>query len=350
MLTAIALVCATVLAHPHHQFAGTPDTRRAAEALTAAAGEFLQTLDAPLRERAAFPFDADARTDWHYFPRDRAGVSFHDLNPEQERAALGILRAALSESGFETVETIRKLEDVLRALENNNPARDAKAYHFAVFGNPEPGATWAVRFEGHHLSLHWTIVHGAAVASEPQFLGSNPARVEGGELDGARPLGFTEDLGRRLVLSLYPDQRKLAILGDIAPNDILSGTKREAIITEHLGVPWDDLNPSQQAILTRLIKEVAGIHRPELAAARLARIRKAGFHRIKFAWLGGLEPGQGHYYRIQGTTFLFEYDNVQGNANHIHTVWRDFDGDFGRDLLREHYEEHAHPEHGGHDH
>jgi hypothetical protein len=218
-----------------------------------------------------------------------------------------------------------------------------------VFGTPEPGGTWGVRFEGHHLSLHWTIVGGKVIASEPQFLGSNPGDVASGEMKGARPLGKSEDLGRLLVTTLDEAQRETAVISDTAPADILSGNEREAIITEHLGIGWSELNPEQQGILMRILEEMAGVQRPELAAARLERLRDAGLETIKFAWLGGLAKGEKHYYRIQGSTFLFEYDNTQGNANHIHTVWRDFDGDFGQDLLKEHYEEHADDGHP-HDH
>jgi hypothetical protein len=291
-----------------------------------------------------FPFEDPKREDWHYVPRERAGLSFHDFTPAQEQAALGILRAALSAGGYDTVDTIRRLENVLQALENN-PGRDAKYYHFAVFGTPEPGGTWGVRFEGHHLSLHWTIVGGKVIASEPQFLGSNPGEVASGEMKGTRPLGKSEDLGRLLVTALDETQRKTAVINDTAPADILSGNAREAIITEHLGIGWKELNPEQQGILMSILEEMAGVQRPELAAARLERLRGAGLDAIKFAWLGGLAKGEKHYYRIQGSTFLFEYDNTQGNANHIHTVWRDFNGDFGHDLLKEHYEDHADHEH-----
>ena len=79
-----------------------------------------------------------------------------------------------------------------------------------------------------------------------------------------------------------------------------------------------------------------------IAEERLANVRSAGLNTIKFAWMGSINEGEPHYYRVQGPTFLIEYDNVQNEANHIHSVWRDFDGDFGRDILAAHYQRYAH--------
>lgn len=324
---------------------GAVDVAPAIHDLQAAVTTFKSLLNEEQIAKGFFAFDDPRREDWHYVPRDRAGLSFHDFTPEQEAAALAILRAALSASGYETVDTIRGLENVLKAMENNNPGRDLKYYHFAVFGDPVPGGTWAIRFEGHHISLHWTIVNGKVIASEPQFLGSNPGEVKEGEKKGTRPLGFSEDLGRLLVTSMDAEQRKAAILSDTAPADIISGHEREAIITEHLGIGWNALNPEQQGILMSLLEKMAAIQRPELAQQRLERVNEAGLEHIKFAWLGGIQRGEKHYYRVQGTTFVFEYDNTQNDANHIHTVWRDFEGDFGHDLLKEHYEESADADH-----
>ena len=108
------------------------------------------------------------------------------------------------------------------------------------------------------------------------------------------------------------------------------------------GVAFGALTADQQGTLSALVEEYASTQPPDVAEARLLRLHEAGLDRIKFAWMGGIEKGQGHYYRIQGPTFLIEYDNTQNDANHIHSVWRDFDGDFGEDLLAAHYREFPH--------
>jgi hypothetical protein len=189
--------------------------------------------------------------------------------------------------------------------------------------------------------LNWTIVNGVVAASTPQFLGADPADVSTGPRKGTRALAAEEDLGRALVRSLTASQRTEAVLRTTAPSGILSGATRVAAIQEDKGLPWVRLTQEQQGLLLSLLEEHASVQSPAVAQARLARVRK-DLKSVKFAWMGGLEKGQGHYYRIQGSTFLIEYDNTQDGANHIHSVWRDFKGDWGKDLLAEHYRDAPH--------
>lgn len=311
--------------------------------LATAVNAFLDGLDGSQRARATFAFDSDERWNWHFVPRERAGVSFRDFNEAQRDLALAVLKAGLSEQGFQTAETIRELENVLREIEGPQAThRDPLDYHFLIFGTPDPEGTWALRYEGHHLALNWTVVGGKPIATTPQFLGSNPGDVQHGPHAGTRALGDLEDLGRAFVTELDETGRAAAILSDTAPRDILTGASREAEPQEDRGVRYADLAPEFQARMIALIEAFARVQRPEIAEQRLARIRRAGLDDLKFAWMGGLEKGQGHYYRIQGKTFILEYDNTQNNANHVHAVWRDFHGDFGRDLLRDHYARHPH--------
>lgn len=313
--------------------------------LMRATNAFRDSLDAPLRAKASLPFNGEERLNWHYFPKERRGVALKELNPAQRQSALDLLKAALSEKGYAKAETVRGLEAVLRDLENGNPTRDPELYYVTVFGEPKETGIWGLRYEGHHLSFNWTVIEGKVIASTPQFLGSNPADVKEGPMRGTRALGAEEDLGRGLVKSLNADQRRKAILSATAPPDILTGHDREAAIQEDLGIAYGELTPEQQGLLLTLIQEVVGAQADEIARERLDKIRADGIGSVKFAWMGGLEKGEGHYYRVQGPTFLIEYDNTQNQANHIHTVWRDFKGDFGLDLLKEHYQRHADPKH-----
>jgi hypothetical protein len=328
---------------------------------------FLSSLTPALRARAVFPFEAEERLVWHYVPMARRGVALGEMDAAQRAAARDLLRAALSASGFQKVETIRSLETVLREVENGGPGsnRNPDSYYFTVFGAPSASGEWALRYEGHHLSFHWTIIGGRVVASSPQFLGANPARVGRRAsavcpVEGTAAISAEENLGRALVRSLTPAQRVKGIVDDSAPGDILTAAKRRAELPETGGIPYAELDPKQRGILLSLIREHAAVQTAPVAAGRLDAIRKAGLAGIRFAWRGGIEPGQGHYYRIQGTTFLIEYDNTQNRANHIHAVWRDFRGDFGEDALAEHYRRfpprsavgrnhgHDHDEHGNH--
>jgi hypothetical protein len=194
-----------------------------------------------------------------------------------------------------------------------------------------------MRIEGHHISLNFTIVNGSLTATTPEFFGANPAEVRSGPQQGLRVLGREEDLGRQLLNSLTADQRREAVVSQAAPDDILTTNVAKADPLSPAGLPGSRMTAAQQQILQALLEEYVARMPEDLAAERLAKVRKSGLEHVSFAWAGGGARGQRHYYRVQGPTFLIEYDNTQNDANHIHSVWRDFDGDYGRDLLREHY-------------
>ncbi|MBL9126209.1 MAG: DUF3500 domain-containing protein, partial [Verrucomicrobiales bacterium] len=198
------------------------------------------------------------------------------------------------------------------------------------------------RVEGHHFSANFTIVQGKYVSATPSFLGSNPAEVRQGPRQGLRALAGEEDIGRELFRSLDPAQRAVAVIAPEAYPDVLTGDKRTVSPLEPAGLPSSKLTPSQLKTLRRLVEEYVRRARPEVADADLERIEKAGFDNVHFAWAGPDAPGKGSYYRVQGPTFLLEYDCTQNNANHIHAVWRDFAGDFGEDILARHYRETPH--------
>jgi hypothetical protein len=268
------------------------------------------------------------------------------LNATQQKAALALLHAGLSEKGYTKAETIRKLEDLLRELEQGKgPARDPDLYFFTLFGEPAENGAWGWRYEGHHCSQNWTILNGKSIGSSPQFFGANPAEVRDGSMKGTGVLSAEEDLGRSLVKSLTTEQRAVAVLSASAPGEIVTSNQRKAAIQEDKGIAYAKLSKDQQGALLALIEEYLSAQPRAQARQRLDKIRQAGFDQIKFAWMGGLEKGEGHYYRVQGSTFLIEYDNTQNNANHIHCVWRDFNGDWGEDLLAAHYQNSPHHQH-----
>jgi hypothetical protein len=308
-----------------------------------AASNLLAALTPEQKAQATFEFKAEERLNWHFIPRDRKGLAWKEMTPGQRHLAQALLNSAMSHRGYLKVTTIMSLEEVLKDLEaGRGPLRDPERYYWSIFGHPGPKATWAWRVEGHHLSLNFCIVGGKEITVTPSFMGSNPGEVRSGPRQGLRVLGREEDLGRRLAKSLAADQRASAVIAATAPPDIVSGTNRQVQLLTPEGLPFSRMDAPQQELLKQLLTEYVRRYRPELAEEDLRRIQAAGVEKIHFAWAGGLEPGQGHYYRIQGPTFLMEYDNTQNNANHIHTVWRDFELDFGEDLLRRHYEQTPH--------
>jgi len=311
--------------------------RRTKTAMVDAATAFLASLTPDQRARTTFALNDAERLSWHYVPTARKGLTLKEMTPAQQAAALRLLRAGLSERGYSKAETIRQLELVLKAMENGNPGRDPENYHFSVFGTPSETGAWGWRYEGHHCSQNWTVVSGRGIASTPQFFGANPAEVRQGPMKGTRVLAAEEDLARTLVHSLDDTQRTLAVVSPTAPPDMVTGAQRQVAIEEAQGIPYARLTKDQQGMLVALIEEYASAQPAELARERLDRIRRSGLDPIAFSWMGGIDRGQPHYYRIQGPTFLIEYDNTQDNANHIHSVWRDYKDDFGQDLLAQHY-------------
>jgi uncharacterized protein DUF3500 len=320
-------------------------TAPSTSAMLDAARTFLATLAPAQKSKGMLPFNSEERFHWFYTPVSRKGIPLKELNASQRQAGLALLRAGLSEKGYTKAEMIRKLEEVLRELQGRGSGRDPDLYFFTFFGEPVAEGAWGWRYEGHHCSQNWTIVDGQSIGSSPQFFGANPAAVREGPMKGTRVLSAEEDLGRSLVKSLSAAQRAEAVLSASAPDDILTTNRRKAAIQQNKGVAYSELDKDQQGTLLALIEEYLAAQPPAQARQRLDKIRQAGFDQIKFAWMGGLERGEGHYYRVQGSTFLIEYDNTQDDANHIHCVWRDFNGDWGADLLAEHYRNSPHHQH-----
>ncbi len=308
-------------------------------AMAAANQAFLNSLSSEQRAMAVLAFEDDQRQDWHYIPKPRKGIPYKELGETQTQLANALLSTGLSQQGLRKASTIISLEPILGEIEQGHgPARDSGLYYFCVFGKPQSSKPWGWSIEGHHLSLNYTVMDDSVVASTPSFLGANPAEVQHGPRQGLRTLAPEEDLARTLVKSLDDRQRAQAVVSQNAPSDILSASLRKASPITPAGVQANSLTGQQAELLTKLLNEYAANMARDIAAARMGKLRSAGFTNIHFAWAGGFEHGQAHYYRIQGPTFLIEYDNIQDNANHIHSVWRDFNGDFGVDLLAEHYQ------------
>jgi hypothetical protein len=312
--------------------------------MTAAAKAFLGTLSGEQRAQTVKKFDDMARTDWHFIPKEtRKGLQLREMNDEQRKAADALLVACLSEAGHKKARTIMELEHILHAAETKSGKgkflRDPQRYYYTIFGEPGEKGKWGLSIEGHHLSLNFVVEDGKLVSHTPAFFGANPAVVREnhgvGPQKGTRVLAEEELLGFRLLHSLNPEQRKTAIIAAKAPADIRGPVGEQAPQGQPEGIAAAKFDESQLGTLRSLLKAVAEKLRSECSEADLAAIDKAGIGKVHFAWAGAEKEGIGHYYRLQGPTFLVEFVNVQpdadGNiANHIHSVWRDLErGDFG---------------------
>lgn len=315
--------------------------------MKSAADSFLGSLDDSKREKAVFPFDGDQRENFKFTPQQRVGLPLKEMDEKQKDAAMKLLEAALSDKGKLKATQIMTLEGVLREMEKNPEYRDPGKYYVSIFGKPGDEKGWGWKFEGHHLALNYTVVGGKEISVTPSFFAANPAEVREGEHKGLRVLKAEEDLAMALVNVLLEGGKKEVIFSEKAPGEILTAENRKATALEAVGVPASGMTETQKKALLELIAEYTGRHRKDLADADMAKIEKAGIDKIRFGWAGGTKRGEAWYYRVQGPTFLMEAANTQNNANHIHATWRDFEGDFGRDMLSEHYHQHD-KDHGDH--
>lgn len=313
--------------------------------LSKKADDFLETLTPELTSQVLFSLTDEERFNMNYIPTKRKGPTFHDFNKDQKQAALKLLKASLSKEGYRKAKGIMELEEILKIIEEDEfksadgkSLRDPLDYHFCIFGNPSPTEFWGWRFEGHHVSLNFTSTNGEIVSSTPSFFGSNPGIVRIKESRGKEVLRMETDLGFMLVNSLNDEQLNSAIFSDTAPKDIITKNKREIEALEPKGICYVALDDSQKRIFMALLSVYISNYDLGFSEILRDRIEKAGIENLYFGWAGGLKPGVGHYYRIQGPMLIIEYDNTQNNANHVHAVVRDLTNDFAEDLLRKHYQ------------
>jgi len=304
----------------------------------------INSLDSLQKAKSVFPFDEMSRYDWNYLPPSlipRRGACLKDLDSTQKNNVYALLKSFLSEKGFTRTLDIMDNEFYLKELEPNMIHRIPENQFIAFYGNPGKDSIWGWKFSGHHIALNFTIVNDK-LAFTPVFFGVYPAVIKEGQNKGRRIIKDEEDIGFELINMLSSEQKLKAIFQSKAFNDIVTTNSIQVGTLDPVGILAKDLTPQQKIILNKLIVCHLSSMPTEIAEMRMKRIASEDFNQIRFGWAGGLVEGVPHYYRIQGKTFLIEFDNTTHNANHIHIVWRDFNGDFGVDLLKEHYENTKH--------
>lgn len=333
--------------------------------MVATASRFIESLTPEQRINTLFEVDSKERLKWHYFPEsgfrqeyghDRRGIMFKEMDPKQRHLAYALMSSGLSQVGFIKAATVMSIEEIVRVIEADTTGhRDAERFHFSIFGKPRATGAWAWRIEGHHIGLNFTIMDGKVISSSPTFFGANPNEVPVGAHKGMRVLDREEDLSRELVNSLDPRQRQKAIFDKEAPYDILTmATVRAQLEGSPKGLAAAQMTSTQRTLLMEVISEYANNIAPPLSEKRLEQARRAPSDKLFFAWAGrtdrpvlrpveigkpttGNRDLEGVYYRVQSPDFLIEYDNTQNYSNHSHSVWRDWKGDFGFDILSAHH-------------
>ncbi|MBL7829179.1 MAG: DUF3500 domain-containing protein [Saprospiraceae bacterium] len=322
-------------------------TAQNAPSYTEKASAFIESLTEVQQKAALFPFEEMNRYDWHYFPPTlfpRTGLCIKDLSQSSKESFYRFLEVFLSPEGFSKTQEIMSYEYLLKEMEPNNVHRVPENYFVSIYGTPSDQGAWAWKFTGHHLALNFTVVDGQ-MAFAPFLLGANPAEIKSGPNKGKQLLKYEESLGFDLVHSMSKKQLETAVFSARAFTDIVTTNAQEVTRLQPVGILAKELKKEQKLLLNQLIAVYLNTMPAHVAQARMSRIVQENFDDIRFGWAGATEPGKPHYYRIQGKSFLIEFDNTQNNANHIHTVWRDFNGDYGRDLLKDHYQHSGHHKH-----
>jgi hypothetical protein len=351
------------------------ESAKSEELMVHAAERLIESLDRFQKPKTVFKFDAADRTNWHYFPEggftdeygySRNGLTLRAMAPKQRHFAHGLMSTGLSAAGYVKAMDVMALEEIVRAIEDDKTGhRDALGFHYSVFGEPSLTGTWGWRVEGHHLSLHYTLRNGELVAASPTFFGANPHEAAQGPHKGMRALADEEDLALELLASLDKAQKKVAVIDDVAPYDILTmADERAKLEGAPQGLAASKMTEKQYGMLLNLIAEYAHNMPAQVAAARMKAAQDVSRDQLYFAWAGrigrpkpkavpigsvttGNREPNGNYYRVQSPTFLIEYDNTQNVSNHSHSVWREFEGDYGLDVLAMHHRRFDHGLRGG---
>ena len=320
------------------------------ELMVQAARNFLAALTWEQRKQSVFPFSQEEWGKWHFIPmRSRIGLPYNQMEPGQVRLADALVASGLSRSGYYKTKTIMSLEQLLLELERASgresdmlELRNPDLYYFAIYGDPTTEGLWGWRVEGHHIAFHFTIDKGSIRATTPMFLGANPHLVLQGPQKGLRVLHNEEDKARALLSSLDSKQRGQAILASEPPPDIFTSNARAV---EFSSVPAKGLKRSEmnchsawppERLSSRSISTMSLQIWPKSRAETCSR--KAATKSTSCGWVDWRKAwGTRTTTGSTGRTFLIEYDNIQNNANHVHSVWRDYESDFGRDWIAEHY-------------
>lgn len=290
--------------------------------ITTSARKLLESFDETLREKALFPADSPERTNWHFIPRGRLGVSLCELGPGQQGLVRDLLGASLSDEGFKRAEQVRGLEAVLREIEGQDRRfpRSPDLYFVSIFGEPSSTNAWGWRFEGHHLALNFSLDGDRLLSATPCFYGANPAEVRSGPHKGLRVLGPLEDVARELVRSLDEKQVRTAKMGE--PAEVQGTQSRTYTDSLPEGISAGDLSAEQRQILRKLLDEYTVVLVPSFRERFREELLSDGYDAIHFVWSGGTEPGEKHSYLVHSPDFVIAYANFQNDANHIHAGLR----------------------------
>jgi hypothetical protein len=316
-----------------------------------AANAFVAALEPGQRRAMTFDLEADRWRTWsniHIFLM-RDGVCLADLRPEQREKALELIRASMSAAGYTLARDVMKLNEHVVEITGKPEAYGEWNYWISLFGTPSRSEPWGWQIDGHHLIINCFVL-GDQMVLTPNFMGSEPIDARFGKYKGTVILRAEEGQGLGLMKAFSPEQRKKATIGDKLPFDVFATAFRDNMTMKYEGLRHDELDARQQELLAALIKVYVDRMPPGHAEIRLDEVMGT----IKdtwFSWIGPHDDQAAFYYRIHSPTILIEFDHQAGivfenehhTRDHIHTLVRTPNGgDYGKDLLKQHYLQHDH--------
>jgi hypothetical protein len=325
-----------------------------------AAAAFLGALDATLRRRVALPVDAAEWRIWtNAFPTwETHGILLDDLDPSRRELALQVVRASLSDRGYSDARTVMLLNRLLGELIGDyRDTLDEYIYWFTLFGDVTGGGPWGWQLAGHHLDIHYFSV-GSQMVLTPMFLGAEAAHIDHGDSAGTRMFDAEQSAGLSLLSSLTSAQHDQAVIcssmrsADLPPHldDILDGRQRTGPGKDNAVLPYEGacsagFDREQRSRLLAVLDVYVGRMPGDHAAAKMREIERY-LGETHFAWVGDGIAGHPFYYKVHSPVILVEFDHHSGvfldndepQPFHVHTIVRTPNGgDYGKDLLRQHY-------------
>ncbi len=323
-----------------------------------AATRFIEGLAPEERTNTTFPVDDTEWRKWNNIHRwTRQGLGFKAMSPDQKDRAYALLQAGLSAKGLEKTRNIMRLNETIAELTKKFDEYGEGLYYLTMMGEPSATEPWGWQLDGHHLVVNYFVL-GDQVVMTPTFMGSEPVHAESGKYAGTLVMQDEQNKGLALMTALSPDQRKKATLAiEKTGNNALAQAFRDNLVLDYAGIRASELTPAQQQLLLDIVEEYVGNMSPGHAKVRMGEVR-ARLNDTHFAWIGESGPDSVFYYRVHSPVILIEFDHqtpvgLEGpkvpGRRHVHSVVRTPNGnDYGKDLLRQHHEQHKNDAAHGH--
>jgi hypothetical protein len=318
-----------------------------------AAAQFIETLTPDQRKTTLFAADAEEWRRWINVHRaTRAGVAFRDMNESQKERAFNLMRAGLSAKGLELSRNVMRLNYTIAEMTNNFTEYGEDLYNITVMGEPSTHEPWGWQLEGHHLIVNYFVL-GDQVVMTPAFYGSEPVIAESGKYKGVSILQDEQNRGLQLMQSLSAEQQKKALITTEpkTANNAQAQAYRDNLQLAYAGIKGSDLDATQREALLALIGLYVSNMPDGHARVKMDEVR-AHVNDTHFGWIGEHNSDSVFYYRVHSPVILIEFDHqtpvaIKGprvpGRQHIHAVVRTPNGnDYGKDLLRQHYQQHPH--------